>query len=32
VAFLELGHIGWTGPRSEVDDDRLAAAYLGIQA
>ena len=32
VAFLELGHIGWTGPRAEVDDDRLAAAYLGIQA
>jgi ABC-type branched-subunit amino acid transport system ATPase component len=32
VAFLELGHVGWTGPRDEVDDDRLAAAYLGMQA
>jgi ABC-type branched-subunit amino acid transport system ATPase component len=32
VAFLELGYIGWTGPRDEVDDDRLAAAYLGTQA
>ncbi len=32
VAFLELGHVGWTGPRAEVDDERLAAAYLGQQA
>jgi ABC-type branched-subunit amino acid transport system ATPase component/branched-subunit amino acid ABC-type transport system permease component len=32
VAFLELGHVGWSGPRAEVDDDRLAAAYLGMQA
>jgi ABC-type branched-subunit amino acid transport system ATPase component len=29
VAFLELGFIGWTGPRVDVDDERLAAAYLG---
>jgi ABC-type branched-subunit amino acid transport system ATPase component/branched-subunit amino acid ABC-type transport system permease component len=29
VAFLELGRITWTGPRDEVDEDRLAAAYLG---
>jgi ABC-type branched-subunit amino acid transport system ATPase component len=29
VAFLELGHVIWTGPRSEVDDERLRAAYLG---
>lgn len=29
VAFLELGHIIWSGPRSEVDDERLRAAYLG---
>jgi len=32
VAFLELGHIGWTGPRADVDDERLAAAYLGRRA
>ncbi len=29
VAFLELGHITWIGPRSDVDEDRLAEAYLG---
>jgi ABC-type branched-subunit amino acid transport system ATPase component/branched-subunit amino acid ABC-type transport system permease component len=32
VVFLELGRIGWTGPRAEVDDERLAAAYLGTLA
>jgi ABC-type branched-subunit amino acid transport system ATPase component/ABC-type branched-subunit amino acid transport system permease subunit len=31
VAFLELGHIVWAGPRAEIDDDRLVAAYLGHQ-
>ncbi|MFE4667534.1 ATP-binding cassette domain-containing protein [Streptomyces sp. NPDC056716] len=30
VAFMRLGRISWTGPRSEVDDDRLAMAYLGL--
>jgi ABC-type branched-subunit amino acid transport system ATPase component len=30
VAFLELGHLAWMGPRAEVDDERLAAAYLGV--
>ena len=29
VAFLSLGEITWHGPRSAVDADRLAAAYLG---
>jgi ABC-type branched-subunit amino acid transport system ATPase component/branched-subunit amino acid ABC-type transport system permease component len=29
VAFLELGSISWAGPRSQVNMDRLAAAYLG---
>jgi len=29
VSFIELGHVIWSGPRSEVDDARLAAAYLG---
>jgi len=29
VAFLELGHLVWVGPRAEVDEQRLAAAYLG---
>jgi ABC-type branched-subunit amino acid transport system ATPase component/branched-subunit amino acid ABC-type transport system permease component len=29
VAFLELGHLVWMGPRAEVDEERLAAAYLG---
>ncbi|MEU6035567.1 ATP-binding cassette domain-containing protein [Actinomadura sp. NPDC047616] len=30
VAFMRLGRVVWTGPRAEVDDDRLAAAYLGL--
>jgi ABC-type branched-subunit amino acid transport system ATPase component/branched-subunit amino acid ABC-type transport system permease component len=29
VAFLELGHIVWSGARSDIDDERLVAAYLG---
>ena len=29
VAFLELGHLVWFGPRSEIDDERLVATYLG---
>ena len=29
VAFLSLGEITWHGPRTAVDADRLAAAYLG---
>ncbi len=30
VAFLELGHIAWVGPRDEIDDERLVASYLGV--
>jgi len=29
VAFLDLGHIVWSGPREDVDDERLVATYLG---
>jgi len=29
VAFMELGRITWIGARDEVDEERLAAAYLG---
>ncbi|MFI8324470.1 ATP-binding cassette domain-containing protein [Streptomyces sp. NPDC085529] len=29
VAYLAQGEIAWSGPRSEVDRDRLADAYLG---
>jgi ABC-type branched-subunit amino acid transport system ATPase component len=29
VAFMTLGRIVWSGPRSEVDEDALASAYLG---
>ncbi|WP_318206349.1 ABC transporter permease subunit [Streptomyces sp. SJL17-1] len=29
VAYLVQGGIAWSGPRSEVDRDRLAEAYLG---
>jgi ABC-type branched-subunit amino acid transport system ATPase component len=32
VAFLELGHLVWMGPRAEVDEEQLAAAYLGAHA
>ncbi|TMR11608.1 ATP-binding cassette domain-containing protein [Nonomuraea turkmeniaca] len=31
VAFMRLGRVTWTGPRSEVDSERLAAAYLGVR-
>jgi ABC-type branched-subunit amino acid transport system ATPase component len=31
VAFLELGSISWAGPRSKVNMEKLAAAYLGEQ-
>ena len=31
AAFIELGHIVWAGPRSDVDDERLVQAYLGAQ-
>ena len=31
VAFIELGHIVWSGPRSDVDDERMVGAYLGAQ-
>ncbi|MEU6712753.1 ATP-binding cassette domain-containing protein [Nonomuraea sp. NPDC046802] len=30
VAFMRLGRVTWSGPRSEVDSDRLTAAYLGV--
>ncbi|GAA2574915.1 ATP-binding cassette domain-containing protein [Actinomadura fulvescens] len=30
VAFMRLGRIAWTGPRADVDDERLASAYLGL--
>ncbi|MFI6326091.1 ATP-binding cassette domain-containing protein [Nonomuraea sp. NPDC050556] len=30
VAFMRLGQVTWTGPRAEVDPDRLTAAYLGV--
>jgi ABC-type branched-subunit amino acid transport system ATPase component len=29
IAFLELGRVVWFGPRGDVDEDRLAASYLG---
>jgi ABC-type branched-subunit amino acid transport system ATPase component/branched-subunit amino acid ABC-type transport system permease component len=29
VAFMTLGRITWSGPRSEVDIDQLTSAYLG---
>ncbi|MFI6421620.1 ATP-binding cassette domain-containing protein [Streptomyces sp. NPDC050842] len=29
VAYLSQGEIAWSGPRSDVDTDRLAEAYLG---
>ncbi|WBB61275.1 ATP-binding cassette domain-containing protein [Streptomyces sp. WMMC500] len=30
VAFMRLGRVAWLGPRSDVDDERLASAYLGL--
>jgi ABC-type branched-subunit amino acid transport system ATPase component len=32
VAFMTLGRITWSGPRSEVDIDQLTSAYLGSGA
>ncbi|MEU2503098.1 ATP-binding cassette domain-containing protein [Streptomyces sp. NPDC007863] len=32
VAYLAQGTIVWSGPRSDVDGDRLAEAYLGTGA
>ncbi len=29
LAYMELGYITWSGPRSEADLDQLGAAYLG---
>jgi len=29
VSFMSLGHISWSGPKHEVDDDVLAQVYLG---
>jgi ABC-type branched-subunit amino acid transport system ATPase component len=29
VAFLELGHVVWSGPRDDIDDERLVGAYFG---
>lgn len=29
VAFMDLGRITWTGPRAEIDEEQLAATYLG---
>ena len=29
VTFLELGRVVWSGLPQELDDDRLAASYLG---
>lgn len=31
VVFMRLGRVTWTGPRSEVDGERLTAAYLGVR-
>ncbi|MFI7125622.1 ATP-binding cassette domain-containing protein [Nonomuraea sp. NPDC050153] len=31
VAFMRLGRVTWVGPRSEVDSERLTAAYLGVR-
>ncbi|WP_436771795.1 ABC transporter permease subunit [Yinghuangia sp. YIM S09857] len=30
VAFMSVGRVSWTGPRAEVDENRLTAAYLGL--
>ena len=29
VAFMELGRIVWIGPRDQIDEEQLAATYLG---
>jgi ABC-type branched-subunit amino acid transport system ATPase component/branched-subunit amino acid ABC-type transport system permease component len=31
VAFMTLGKITWSGPRSEVDVEQLTSAYLGAE-
>lgn len=31
VAFLELGHVLWLGPRADVDESELGAAYFGAE-
>jgi ABC-type branched-subunit amino acid transport system ATPase component len=31
VAFMRLGRVTWSGPRAEVDGERLTAAYLGVR-
>ncbi|MFJ6573999.1 ATP-binding cassette domain-containing protein [Streptomyces sp. NPDC091292] len=31
VAFMSLGRVTWLGPRSDVDEERLATAYLGLE-
>ncbi|NUS54981.1 MAG: ATP-binding cassette domain-containing protein [Streptomycetaceae bacterium] len=31
VAFMSVGRVSWRGPRAEVDEARLTAAYLGIE-
>jgi ABC-type branched-subunit amino acid transport system ATPase component len=31
VAFMTLGEITWSGPRSEVDVEQLTSAYLGAE-
>ncbi|WP_433439269.1 ABC transporter permease subunit [Nonomuraea sp. CA-141351] len=31
VAFMRLGRVTWAGPRSDVDSERLTAAYLGVR-
>ncbi|HEY8216570.1 MAG TPA: ABC transporter ATP-binding protein, partial [Acidimicrobiia bacterium] len=32
IAFLELGRVVWSGARDDVDEERLAHAYLGGHA
>ncbi|UGQ15071.1 ATP-binding cassette domain-containing protein [Yinghuangia sp. ASG 101] len=32
VAFMRVGTVSWTGPRDEVDENRLTSAYLGLAA
>ncbi|WP_455403020.1 ABC transporter permease subunit [Streptomyces bambusae] len=32
VAYLADGRVAWCGPRSEVEEDRLTEAYLGVAA
>jgi ABC-type branched-subunit amino acid transport system ATPase component len=31
VAFIELGHIVWSGARDQLDDEQLVGAYLGAK-